>query len=540
MQLQYTCANTNAIFKEGGCQCRDGYMIMNILHVVQKYLTDDPTESCIPAYQVHSIETGGTTATIDVLTANVLRLVTSNDQSLNRISSGFKISEKTRTGYRKLESLDSIVSVSTVGDKTRIHLINLEPGTEYLVDMVHFSNYQDFKFVTQCSCTENGSDVTGRPIDLLVQQQDGYVLFEFTDNSRCDGAYAFTRESALEEFSRSLGTATSFAPNFFITSGDTCDQSQISPGLTSADDLKVSRLGVGATFAYCVRATNTLQYMDSPYDATEGSIALTSSDDTCASHTIHWEASVSGLITTEPDAGSLPIKEVQISYQLISDEYEDLICDGCAGETTTNAGGSFEIELNVIHPYLKDRNNDIIPVKLFFSKTTPRTNDPISHKFLCNEGQDVCDPDNGYLFYVEHLHFNAPLHVYDDTSVTFNGKVIIDGTRFDGNTGCPLQKAKVCVQHRTTLNELMRDLICVQTDSNGFYAAPIIIGSTIHNVHIDYHGHVFERASENQIDYGQGLEISAGGFYANNDFRDMSKAKVTVQGKSQFIHHQKV
>jgi len=196
-----------------------------------------------------------------------------------------------------MENLEEFVSVSTVsGEKRIISMINLEPGTEYLVDMVHYSNYQHFKFVTQCSCIDNGMDVTGRPTDLSVQQKDGYVMFNFIDNSHCSSAYSFSRESALEEFSTSIVPAASFAPDFFATSGDICNQAEISPALASADNMKVSRLEVGTPYAYCVRATNTPQYMDSPYDATEGSISLTSSDKTCALHTIHWESSVSGLI----------------------------------------------------------------------------------------------------------------------------------------------------------------------------------------------------------------------------------------------------
>ena len=505
-------------------------MIKNDLDVVQKYLTNDSTETCLPAFQLHSIQTKGTTAQISLPLEATALLETRSDGNKNRITSGFEISKKTSNGYLELQNLDQFSSVSTVGNKVSIHFEQLEPGTEYLVNMVHYANYQQFKFVTQCSCNVNGMDVTGRPIRLSVQQNEGYVMFEFIDNSQCDSAYAFSRESALEEFARNIGTATSFAPNFFVTSADTCDSAKISPGLSSADDLKLSRLEVGAIFAYCVRATNTQQYMDSPYDASEGSIALKASDNTCASHTIHWESSVSGLITTEPNAGSLAIEEVKVTWQLLSDEFEDLVCDGCSGETETTAGGSFEFQFNVVHPYLNGMNDAEVPVKLFFTKTTNGIQS-IEHIFLCNEGQDICDPDEGFIFYLKHLHFKTPLHIYDDTSIPFSGRIIVYNTAFEGSTGCPISKANVCIQHLNAL-KILEDLICRESDANGYYEAPVIIGSIVHNIVIHSYNHKFERTFENKIEYSQGLKISAGGFYTQNDFMDMDKTKLSVEGMS--------
>ena len=136
-------------------------MIKNDLDVVQKYLTDNPSETCLPAFQLHAITTTGTSAQISLPLNATQLLQFHTDGNKNRISSGFEVSKKTRIGYQELQNLDQFSSVSTVGNKIFIDLEQLEPGTEYLVNMVHYTDYQQFKFVTQCSCNVNGMDVDG-------------------------------------------------------------------------------------------------------------------------------------------------------------------------------------------------------------------------------------------------------------------------------------------------------------------------------------------------------------------------------------------
>lgn len=529
--MHFICANTDAVFTQGECQCKDGYMIKNAYNTLQKYLTEDKRESCVPSYQIKAITVTTTTATILVDFESTDALVTTESGNRNIIISGIAISKKTRNGYVELSDLDTFVSVNINDSYKTIVLQQLDPGTQYLVTLAHYKDSTKFKFVTQCSCKSNGFDVTGRPTDLLIKQEKGFVMFDFIDNSHCDGAYSFFREYSLEEFTKDSGSSASFAPDFFVSSSNTCDSKHVTPGKESSDDLRLSKPQVGAKYAYCVRATNSLHYMDSPYDATEGSLSLLSSDSTCASHIIHWEASVSGLITTEPNAGSLPIENATISYQLLSDEFEDLICEGCSGNLNTTYGGSFQIEFLVDHPYLKNKNNEEIPVRVYFSKQTIGMA-TIDHIFLCNEGQDVCDTENGLIFYLKHLNFNKPLHIYDDTSIPFSGKIAIQNTVYSGGTGCPIMGADVCLMHKTTQKGLMEALICVKTNSNGIYQAPVIIGSVVHDVEITYETHTFVQSHENQNDYSIGLPISSDGFYNGHDFMDTTTSKMYVEGKS--------
>ena len=42
-----------------------------------------------------------------------------------------------------------------------------------------------------------------------------------------------------------------------------------------------------------------------------------SSDYACAPHKIHWGASINDNVNTEPNAGSLPIKDIEVSWELM-------------------------------------------------------------------------------------------------------------------------------------------------------------------------------------------------------------------------------
>ena len=172
-----------------------------------------------------------------------------------------------------------------------------------------------------------------------------------------------------------------------------------------------------------------------------------------------------------------------------------------------------------------------IPVQITYSKTTSTRNGIIDHIFLCNEGQDFCNPDKGHTYYLKHLHFNTPLHVYDDTSLPFTGYLTVYNTQSTGSPdGCIIADAQVCLQHYTT-GGLLENLVCVQSQNDGLYEAPAIIGSVVNNVKIIYSSHNFEKTFKNNWDYSAGVEISDGGFYSGNDFMDVTRAKMNVQGE---------
>lgn len=81
----------------------------------------------------------------------------------------------------------------------------LEPGRRYHIsfaftaDAPDNSGSMDFPAVTACSCTvpPETDDKSGKPTDLTIFQEQGYVTFEFRDNSRCEEAYSFTRNPGV-------------------------------------------------------------------------------------------------------------------------------------------------------------------------------------------------------------------------------------------------------------------------------------------------------------------------------------------------------
>ena len=145
-------------------------------------------------------------------------------------------------------------------------------------------------------------DLTGRPKKLNITQLDGYVMFEFEDNSLCEEAFSFSRSDEVDEFLTDFSKdAVSFTSDYFYSSSAPFGM-PVRPERQSSDDLRVSQLAVGKEYAYCVRAVRADHYMDSPYEALEERRILTSSASSCGAHAIHWEASIDGLVTTEPSA----------------------------------------------------------------------------------------------------------------------------------------------------------------------------------------------------------------------------------------------
>ena len=114
---------------------------------------------------------------------------------------------------------------------------------------------------------------------------------------------------------------------------------------------------------------------------------------------ISWEASIHGVITTEPNAGNLPIENVTVVWQIMNlDGIRKIDCSGCRGSTVTDEGGAFEIVFNENHVSFYDNETIIhprhhFPVQVFFEKFSPSpstSSGMIPHKFLCNKGEDDC------------------------------------------------------------------------------------------------------------------------------------------------------
>ena len=208
-----------------------------------------------------------------------------------------------------------------------------------------------------------------------------------------------------------------------------------------------------------------------------------------------------------------------MTWFLLDENEHELDCSGCSGNVTTDKGGVFEVKIKANHKIL-DNVRDF-PVKLFYSKTSPGM-PPIQHDFLCKSGSLPCDTLKGDIHFLKHLHFDKEVHIFDDTSVPFSGKVTIADTE-----GCALPRVKVCAMHNDTSGEF-EEIVCVETNVNGIYVLPIVEGATVHAIDLAYHQHDFESLSS--IDYSSGFVILAENApYFDNDFEDVSKAKLRVE-----------
>lgn len=446
-------------------------------------MTEDPEDVCVQQVHANMLEVKSNYAIVPLHregTYNKMREDTSNfeigDNGVERVVGGIKLEMRNADGgFDDISFADSSKIEYENGkddsnSPVELVLENLKPGKLYVLTLRYYETFLAVRFVTECTCEGSHAlnEKTGAPSNFkIVEQKLGKVFFEFIDNSLCENVFTFVRYSEYEEFSYTIESAVSFA-SLKLGSNDDCDYEIIDGEEEVADNLNLSKLTVGHTYVYCVRAQSDKgSYMPNPYDTTEDSADLSHSEQNCSPHTIQWEASVNGVITTEPNAGLLPIEDADVEYQLLSTKYEVLSCDGCSGKLTTKAGGGFEISFNVIHPYLKGVTNlDEIPVRISFSKTT-EGKETIEHKFLCNNGEFDCS-QSGLIVYLKHLEFNKKVHTYDATTVMLAGQVFIDDTVFPGNHGCPISNAEVRIFHMTTDNttEILSEAF---TDGNGNY-----------------------------------------------------------------------
>jgi len=418
---------------------------------------------------------------------------------------------------------DNQFEFKTGGNTNTVVISQLRPGYRYIIlfpSLRGLTKALKLVAVTSCSCDDSKIDDTGRPQDFTIIQDHGHVTFSFRDNSYCEQAFSFTRVDKVEEFLLDFAeSAGSFVSDFYFSAAEEC-YTMISPEREASDNLSLSKLLVGKKYSYCVRAIGEPHYMDAPFSLSTERRLLTSSLSSCDAHYIHWEASIHGKVTTLLNTGGLPIEDTTIRWELLdkNDHSRVLVCDGCSGLAVSDGGGLFSIHIKALEPSLDNVSG--IPVRLFFKKESPGD---IEHEFLCDNGEVHC-PESGYIIYLNHLTFEVPLHVYDDTSIPFSGKITIADTN-----GCPLSDVTVCAMYNEPLSGIAEEINCVKTDIRGIYMLPIVLGSRVDFLDFAYYEHVFEQVSSEK-DFTGGILITAENApYVDYDFQDVTKAKLRVE-----------
>ena len=380
--------------------------------------------------------------------------------------------------------------------------------------------------IVMCTCTPSSGEQTGSPAAVSVKQQYGFISITFTDYSVCEDAYALTRRQIIQN---TTYPPVSFAPSYFFYSTSECGL-QLRPGRNFADDLSLSRLDVSATYMYCSEAIAP-NYMASEYIYNPNRV---SSDPACQTVIIAWEASISGLITSKADTGSIPIQSVVISWQLMDPYNETVVmnCTSiqsiCSGSYTTDTSGSFKAEFWADEPQYRLTRTDPIPVLVTFY----RSFDNQSDTFLSNNEQTMIPP-SGMIIFLKHLEFDRSLFIVDASTVAFTGSVFVRNTSFGSKYGCPVVQAKVCAFESKTMtggSTQNFQLACHETNSDGLFNLPLPIGAIVHNVTVSYYDHEFSVASNNPFadQYKNGLVIDPRNTYYDNNFVDLTVAPVAL------------
>ena len=500
------------------CRCTTGFLAFNNDEGLTDVLRPQENDVCVPA-----IESGNAAVTSHSFTITIKssKVVDTKRTSLIRHEldkdEPVPITEKISRSVNAREPSMQYILVK-----------DLLPGYRYTIDVEYYDDLLQSGEKTRrlsvplvTTCTGDNSvtdDLTGRPRNLQVFQRNGYVMYTFQDNSVCEEGFSFSRSDEVGEFLTDFSAAgVSFTNDYYVSPSKPYGGS-VEPESSYSDDLSSSQLIVGKRYAYCVRAIRPDHYMESPYESIEERRSLTSSASACAAHTIQWEASIRGLVTTEPNAGNLPVEDVTVEWFLLDENKNELVCNGCSGTTETDKGGVFRIDIRADAEVLN--NNDDFPVKLLYSKTSPG---PIVHHFLCNLGKVPCNQFEENLIYFQHLQFDKEIHIYDDTSIPMSGKITVADT-----DGCVINEVTVCAMHNSTSGE-NEEIVCVNTDSSGIFILPVVAGATVHYLDLSYFDHDFV-AVNTEKDFSQGiLVVPESAPFFGFDFEDTTKSPLRVE-----------
>ena len=256
LSLRYECpGNSTLAFNNGvpQCVCNSGYLSSTGYTVVLV------GQQCLPALGLY-LEAAATTMNMSVTAA------------LQHPEMSYFIIEAYQRGSASTQyPLNPGNGVMLQASHPNYTFVNLLPGRRYDVSVTAYNSagteisYNSQAFfnttVTHCSCSDvlrsQVGEWTGAPQNFSITQDQGFVSFQFQAASRCEQGYAFTRQVGMLNDTGALSTQKSaFTPNYYYLPKVRCDMNPVVTGRQAADDLSLSKLTVGQTYTYCVRAVN--------------------------------------------------------------------------------------------------------------------------------------------------------------------------------------------------------------------------------------------------------------------------------------------
>ena len=124
-------------------------------------------------------------------------------------------------------------------------------------------------------------DKTGKPDNLMVKQEMGFVYVEFADQSLCEEAFA------IQRYDSRSNTLVAVGPIYFYYADKACGN-VLRPGREYADDLSGSKLIVGHSYEYRVAAIAPMYMARLPSSDDLHPPFRKSSDVACKSFEVQW------------------------------------------------------------------------------------------------------------------------------------------------------------------------------------------------------------------------------------------------------------
>jgi len=366
--------------------------------------------------------------------------------------------------------------------KTQVHKVpNMLPGRKYQfiihpVDSAGASTSYSEIFTTDCGCQTkvDKNTQTGSASDFEIRQNLGHVYFSWVDQSKCEKAFSFARKLK--------GSVVSFVDDFTHNDPNQCG-SILEPDYVK-DDIKRSNLEVQSTQQYCITAVNAaLHYL---------------SQQTCKDFTILWEAVVSGEVLLTKDAGSLPVKEVNIAWKVLGFDVT-----GSTGSVLTRPDGTYEIHIKAKLP---------AGSKQIILTPTKTESSGFQHTFQC----DDLEKCTSKTISVEVFDFDRKYVFRDLSSVPFQGFMYIR------DTNCGLAGVTVCLNDALNPTEIMA---CTQSGADGKYVIPAVLGANV-SVTATFRNHTFVPIFQPSV---VNFQITAGSPWTNINYQDNTTKVVDIE-----------
>lgn len=210
-------------------------------------------------------------------------------------------------------------------------------------------------------------------------------------------------------------------------------------------------------------------------EATESSSSyfVRSSDKSSVLHILRWEAQLTIKVTLKKEAGSLPVKNTAISYQLVHidpDDASEHVLQSFSSTKTTPANG--EVHLS----FVVDPDDEYLPTgtvldgedQLHLKIVPSQQSEEIHHEYMCDDEMTQCGAEFPHSTPLSHLSSSQIIQISDITSVPMTGVVSIGrrGTHSIVQTNCKLRDAEVCLKRvngRTSSAETDTILQCTTT-----------------------------------------------------------------------------